>query len=178
MNLNNVPSGINVPDDIYVIIEISSNSDPVKYEIDKKLGVLFVDRFIPSAMFYPCNYGYINNTLALDGDPLDVMVITPYPLYPKSVISCRPIGILNMTDDAGPDAKIIALPSKNIINEYDKIKDIFDLPKILIAKIAHFFEHYKSLEKNKWVKIDQYLGVKAAKDEIIISLKRAKNNKI
>lgn len=177
MNLEKISSGLNAPEDIFVIIEIPANSYPVKYEIEKSSGMLFVDRFIPSAMFYPYNYGYINKTLSFDGDPIDVMVITPYPIYPMSVIRCRPIGILKMIDEAGKDEKIIAVPNKKLFTGFNKIKDISDLSNDITLKISHFFEQYKSLEKKKWVKIENWEGSESAKKEILQSIKRF-NNKI
>lgn len=120
MSLNLVPAGKDLPEDIYVVIEIPANADPIKYEIDKETGALFVDRFMSTAMFYPCNYGYINHTLSLDGDPVDVLVPTPYPLQPGSVIRCRPVGVLKMTDEAGEDAKLVAVPHSKLTKEYDR----------------------------------------------------------
>ena len=119
MSLNCVPAGINLPDDIYVVIEIPAHAKPIKYEVDKDSGVLFVDRFIATTMFYPCNYGYINKTLSLDGDAVDVLVPTPHPLQPGSVIRCRPVAVLKMTDESGEDAKIIAIPHASLTSEYD-----------------------------------------------------------
>jgi inorganic pyrophosphatase len=173
MSLLNVPAGKELPEDIYVVIEIPANADPIKYEIDKDTGALFVDRFMSTAMFYPCNYGYINHTLSLDGDPVDVLVPTPYPLQPGSVIRCRPVGVLKMTDEAGEDAKLVAVPHTKLSKEYDHIKDVNDLPELLKAQIAHFFEHYKDLEKGKWVKVDGWDNAEAAKAEIIASFERA-----
>lgn len=175
MNIKNVLAGENPPEDIYAIIEIPANSYPIKYELEKKTSVLFVDRIIPTAMFYPCNYGYINQTLSLDQDPVDVLVPTPYPLQSYSVIQCRPVGMLNMIDESGKDCKLIAVPTSNICKEYEHIKDIFDISKTLLKKISHFFEHYKALESGKWTKIDSWKNVKEAKDEIVSSLKRFKN---
>ncbi|HDR1266803.1 TPA: inorganic diphosphatase, partial [Pasteurella multocida] len=146
MGLETVPAGKALPDDIYVVIEIPANSDPIKYEVDKESGALFVDRFMATAMFYPANYGYVNNTLSLDGDPVDVLVPTPYPLQPGSVIRCRPVGVLKMTDEAGSDAKVVAVPHSKLTKEYDHIKDVNDLPALLKAQIQHFFESYKALE--------------------------------
>lgn len=174
MHLNKVSSGENIPEDIYVIIEIPANSSPIKYEIDKYSETMFVDRFIATTMFYPCNYGYINNTLSLDGDPVDVLVPTPYPLYPGSVIRCRPIGILNMTDESGEDAKIIAVPHSKLTNEYNHIQDINELSESMRNKISHFFQHYKDLEPGKWIKINNWGDVKQAKIEIMSSVKRMK----
>ena len=173
MSLLNVPAGKELPEDIYVVIEIPANADPIKYEIDKDTGALFVDRFMSTAMFYPCNYGYINNTLSLDGDPVDVLVPTPYPLQPGSVIRCRPVGVLKMTDESGEDAKLVAVPHTKLSKEYDHIKDVNDLPELLKAQISHFFEHYKDLEKGKWVKVDGWDNAEAAKAEIIASFERA-----
>lgn len=173
MSLNLVPAGKNPPEDIYVIIEISANADPIKYEVDKDTGALFVDRFMFTAMFYPCNYGYINHTLSLDGDPVDVLVLTPYPLQPGSVIRCRPVGVLKMSDEAGEDVKLVAVPHNKLTKKYDYIKDINDLPELLRDQIAHFFEHYKDLETDKWVKVKVWADAAAAKAEIIASFERA-----
>lgn len=174
MGLKNVPAGKQLPDDIYVVIEIPANSDPIKYEVDKETGTLFVDRFMATAMFYPANYGYINNTLSLDGDPVDVLVPTPYPLQPGSVIRCRPVGVLKMTDESGQDAKVIAVPHSKLTKEYDHIKDVNDLPPLLKAQIQHFFESYKALEAGKWVKVDGWADVNEARQEILDSFERAK----
>lgn len=152
MSLLNVPAGKDLPEDIYVVIEIPANADPIKYEVDKESGALFVDRFMSTAMFYPCNYGYINHTLSLDGDPVDVLVPTPYPLQPGSVIRCRPVGVLKMTDESGEDAKLVAVPHTKLSKEYDHINDVNDLPELLKAQITHFFEHYKDLEKANGLK--------------------------
>ncbi|QCI24193.1 inorganic diphosphatase [Buchnera aphidicola (Muscaphis stroyani)] len=173
MNLKNIAAGKNIPHDIYVIIEIPSNSSPVKYEIDKKSGMLFVDRFISTPMFYPCNYGYINNTLSLDGDPLDVLVPSPYPIQSNSIINCKPIGVLNMNDESGNDAKIIAVPVENICQEYKNINDISDMPELLKNQIFHFFKYYKKLDNSKWVKIIGWGNCKDAKLEIVSAYKRA-----
>ena len=137
MSFVNVPAGKDLPNDIYVIIEIPANSSPVKYEIDKDADALFVDRFMSAPMFYPANYGYINNTLADDGDPLDVLVITPYPVVPGSVIRCRPIGILNMSDEAGEDAKLVAVPHDKLSPLYKEVKEIADLPELQLQQIKH-----------------------------------------
>jgi len=167
MSLNLVKSGKNLPDDINVIIEIPSNSEPVKYEVDKESGALFVDRFMNTAMFYPCNYGYVPHTLSDDGDPVDVLVMSPYALLSGSVVECRPVGMLKMTDESGEDAKILAVPHHPM---YDHIQDITDVSQLELDRLAHFFEHYKDLEKNKWVKIDGWLDINAAKAEITSSV--------
>ena len=171
MNLDRVSSGKNVPEDINVIIEIPSHSDPVKYEVDKETGALFVDRFMNTAMFYPCNYGYVPHTLSDDGDPVDVLVISPYALISGSVVQCRPVGMLKMTDESGEDAKVLAVPHDKM---YDDIEDIEDVSSRLLEQLAHFFEHYKDLEKNKWVKIDGWINKEAAKQEIVDSVARFK----
>ncbi|BBI01088.1 inorganic pyrophosphatase [Buchnera aphidicola (Nipponaphis monzeni)] len=176
MNFCNVLSGKNIPEDIFVIIEISSNSNPVKYEIEKKTGILFVNRFINTKMLYPCNYGYINNTLSLDNDPLDVVVIAPYSLNPGSVIQCNPIGILKMIDESGDDFKIIGVPHSSVTTEYETIKDILDLSNNLKDQIIHFFTHYKDLEKGKWTKILGWDNSHTAKKEIVNSIERYINS--
>ncbi|CAL4318411.1 inorganic diphosphatase [Buchnera aphidicola] len=176
MNINKIPSGKKIPEKIYVIIEIQANSYPIKYEINKKNNMLFVDRIIPTAMFYPCNYGFINKTLSLDEDPLDALVITSYPLLPYSVIECRPIGMLNMQDESGFDHKIICVPTNNVCKKNKKIKEVKDLSKNLLKKIEHFFECYKKLEKEKWTKIIKWENAKHAKKEILLSVKRYSQN--
>ncbi|AXQ13465.1 MULTISPECIES: inorganic diphosphatase [Shewanella] len=174
MSLNAVPAGKSLPDDIYVIIEIPQNHDPIKYEVDKDTGALFVDRMMTAPMFYPCNYGYVNQTLSLDGDPVDVLVPTQYPLQPGSVIRCRPVGVLKMTDESGEDAKIVAVPHEKISKEYGHIQDVNDLPELLKAQIKQFFEHYKDLESGKWVKVDGWEDAEAARAEILSSAERYK----
>ncbi|TOJ21795.1 inorganic diphosphatase [Vibrio parahaemolyticus] len=175
MSLNHVPAGKSLPEDIYVVIEIPANADPIKYEVDKDSGAVFVDRFMSAPMFYPRNYGYVNNTLSLDGDPVDVLVPTPYPLMPGSVIRCRPVGVLKMTDESGEDAKVVAVPHSKISKEYEHIQDVGDIPELLKAQITHFFERYKELESGKWVKVDGWADVEAAKAEILQSYERAQN---
>ncbi len=147
MSYSKIPAGKDLPNDIYVAIEIPANHAPIKYEIDKDSDCLFVDRFMATPMFYPANYGYIPNTLADDGDPLDVLVVTPYPVAPGSVIRARPVGILNMTDDGGGDAKVIAVPHDKLSQLYVDVKEYTDLPPLLIQQIEHFFANYKDLEK-------------------------------
>jgi len=173
MNFDKLSPGEDVPDIVNVIIEIPANSDPVKYEIDKESGTLMVDRFMAAPMFYPCNYGYIPHTLSEDGDPIDVLVHTPYPLVHGSVIECRPVGVLNMTDEAGPDSKLIALPKKKLTTLYDHIEDVDELPELLKAQIGHFFTRYKEVEKDKWVKVEGWAA--DAKRQIIESIDRAKS---
>jgi len=174
MDLNLVTTGSDVPNDVNVVIEIPLRSDPVKYEVDKRTGAVFVDRFMVTAMHYPCNYGYIPHTLSEDGDPADVLVVSPYPLISGSVIRCRPVGMLNMTDDAGPDPKILAVPADALTDLYRAVKSPADLPESLLAQIAHFFDHYKDLEKGKWVKIEGWLGPEEARAEILACVARFK----
>ena len=169
MSYQNIPAGKDLPHDIYVVIEIPANSSPVKYEIDKDADALFVDRFMASPMFYPANYGYINNTLADDGDALDVLVVTPYPVIPGSVIRCRPVGVLNMTDEAGEDAKLLAVPHEKLTQAYNDVQDISDLPELLLNQIKEFFENYKNLEKGKWVKVESWEGAESAKAKILVA---------
>ncbi|RUO19764.1 inorganic diphosphatase [Aliidiomarina haloalkalitolerans] len=177
MSLNAVPAGKNLPEEVNVIIEIPANADPIKYEVDKDTGTVWVDRFMSAPMFYPCNYGYVNDTLSLDGDPVDVLVPTPYPLQPGSVIRCRPVGVLKMSDESGEDAKVVAVPISKLTKEYDHIQDVNDLPELLRAQITHFFERYKELEKGKWVKVEGWDDAAAARAEIETSYARAQESK-
>ena len=174
MSLDHVTSGANVPDDVNVVIEIPMNAEPVKYEVDKATGAIFVDRVLTTPMRYPCNYGYVPHTLSGDGDPVDVLVVMPLPLVPGCVIRCRPIGMLAMTDEAGEDTKIIAVPVDKVFPAYSKVKGVDELPPLTLERIAHFFEHYKDLEKGKWVKIEGWKDAKAAKKEIVASVERFK----
>jgi inorganic pyrophosphatase len=167
MNLDRVPSGRDIPNDFNVIIEIPMNGEPIKYELDKETGAMFVDRFMSTAMHYPCNYGYIPKTLSADGDPVDVLVLTPIPLITGVVVRCRPIGMLKMTDEAGGDAKVLAVPVDKLCNIYRSIQSPRDLPELTLSQIAHFFEHYKDLEPGKWVKIDGWVGPEEAKAEVL-----------
>lgn len=167
MSLNKVSSGRDLPNDFNVIIEIPMNADPIKYEVDKESGAIFVDRFMGTAMHYPCNYGYVPNTLSADGDPVDVLVITPFPLIPGVVVRCRPVGVLKMTDEAGEDAKVLAVPVDKVLSIYSHWQKPEDLNELRLRQIQHFFEHYKDLEKGKWVKIDGWYGPDEAKAEIL-----------
>ncbi len=171
MNLDRIKSGEDVPNDFNVIIEVPSHSDPVKYEMDKETGAMFVDRFMSTAMHYPYNYGYIPRTLSPDGDPVDVMVITPVPLITGSVVRCRPVGVLKMTDEAGDDAKVLAVPIDKVCSLYSKIKDFRDLHDKELQQLAHFFEHYKDLDEGKWVRVAGWGGVDEAKEEILGGVK-------
>ena len=167
MSLDNVTPGKNVPDFFNVIIEIPMNADPVKYEVDKETSAIFVDRFMSTAMHYPTNYGYVPKTISGDGDPVDVLVITPVPLIPGVVVTCRAIGILKMEDEAGQDGKVLAEPIDKILSLYTRWKRPEDLSPVRLKTIAHFFEHYKDLEVNKWVKILGWEGPESAKQEIM-----------
>ena len=167
MSLDNVTPGHNAPDNFNVIIEIPMNADPVKYEVNKETGAIFVDRFMSTSMHYPTNYGYVPKTISGDGDPVDVLVITPVPLIPGVVVTCRPIGILMMEDEAGQDGKVLAVPIDKILSLYTRWQKPEDLSPVRLKTIAHFFEHYKDLEVNKWVKILGWEGPEAAKQEII-----------
>lgn len=172
MSLNDVPSGDKLPEEINVIIEIPAHSDPVKYEVDKDSGAIFVDRFMSSCMHYPTNYGYVPHTLSDDGDPVDVLVMTPFPLLPGCVIRCRPVGVLKMTDEAGEDAKVLAVPADKLSTIYRGITEIDQVDELLKKQIEHFFAHYKDLEPNKWVKIQGWEDSAAAKKEITDSVQR------
>jgi inorganic pyrophosphatase len=161
MSLNNVPSGKNLPDDFNVIIEIPMHGEPVKYEVDKESGAIFVDRFM--------------NTLCGDGDPVDVLVVTPVPLQTGVVVRCRPLGVLKMEDEGGQDAKLIAVPVDKLSTLYRGMQSHTDLPEITLKQISHFFAHYKDLEPNKWVKIDGWYGVEEARAEIMDSVANYQN---
>lgn len=174
MSLEQIGSGRAVPDDINVVIEIPSHSDPVKYEVDKKSGILMVDRFVATSMHYPCDYGFIPHTLAEDGDPVDVLVVAPFSLWPGVVVRCRPIGMLRMTDESGRDVKVLAVPVDKLSTRYKNVHKPEDLGADLLASIAHFFAHYKDLEEGKWVKLDGWDGAEVAKAEIMASIERYK----
>lgn len=172
MSLDRVPAGTKLPDEFNVIIEIPMNADPVKYEVDKHTGAVFVDRFMLTAMHYPCNYGYIPQTLSDDGDPVDVLVMTPFPIQVGAVVSCRALGLLKMEDEAGGDAKLLAVPIDKLYPAYTRLRSVDDVSLELRGQIQHFFEHYKDLEKGKWVKIQGWEGPEAAAREIMDSAAR------
>ena len=172
MGLDLVPTGRDAPHDVNVVIEIPMNAEPVKYEVDKESGAIFVDRVLMTPMRYPCNYGYIPHTLSGDGDPADVLVVMPLPVVPGAVIRVRPIGMLKMADEAGSDEKIIAVPVSKVFPAYDAIASVNELPEFTRDRIQHFFEHYKDLEKGKWVKIEGWLDADAAKREIVEAIAR------
>ena len=172
MGLDMVPAGSDLPHKINVIIEIPKDSEPVKYEVDKASGAIFVDRILSTPMRYPCNYGYIPHTVCGDGDPADVLVILPLTLVPGSVIRCRPVGVLRMTDEAGGDEKILAVPDDRVFAGYSHIQDIGQVSSHWLERIGHFFEHYKDLEKGKWVKLDGWGDAAAARAIIVEALER------
>ncbi len=172
MNLDRVDSGRNPPEEFNVIIEIPMNADPVKYEVNKDTGALFVDRFMLTAMHYPCNYGYIPHTIADDGDPVDVLVVTPFAVTTGAVIRCRPVGVLKMIDEAGGDAKLLAVPIDQILPIYRHWQRPEDLQPERLLQIQHFFEHYKDLEPGKWVKVEGWGGPEEAMAEIVAGIAR------
>ncbi|MFC3716657.1 inorganic diphosphatase [Luteimonas soli] len=172
MGLDHVPTGSNLPEEINVVIEIPKDAEPVKYEVDKESGAIFVDRILSTPMRYPCNYGYIPRTICGDGDPADVLVILPLPLIPGSVIRCRPVGVLRMSDEAGGDEKILAVPVDKVFAGYSHIDDIAKVSPHWLERIGHFFEHYKDLEKGKWVKLDGWGGAAEAKQILNESIER------
>ena len=172
MSINEVSAGELVPDEFNVIIEIPMNADPIKYEVDKKSGALFVDRFMMTAMHYPANYGYVPRTISADNDPVDVLVHTPFPLLPGVVLRCRAIGMLSMEDEAGGDAKLLAVPTDKICPLFSHWRTIADVPEIRLKQIQHFFEHYKDLESGKWVKVLGWSGIAEAHAEIMQGIRR------
>ncbi len=178
MSLNQVPTGKDVPNDFNVIIEIPMQGDPVKYEVDKESGAIFVDRFMGTAMQYPTNYGYVPHTLAADGDPVDVLVMTPVALIPGVVVRCRPLGVLLMEDEAGLDAKVLAVPVEKVCGLYGHLKSHEDVSAWRLNMISHFFEHYKDLDKGKWVKISGWGDIEQAKKEILDGVKNYNDAKV
>ena len=172
MNLDRVGPGQNLPEEFNVIIEIPMNADPIKYEVDKETGALFVDRFMLTAMHYPCNYGYIPRTIADDGDPVDVLVVTPHPVTVGAVIRCRVLGVLKMDDEAGGDSKLLAVPIDKVLPIYKHWRKATDLAPERLAQIQHFFEHYKDLEPGKWVKVIGWGGPEDAVSEIMAGIGR------
>src|SRR3569623_190345 len=176
MRLDASLPGKNPPDDINVVIEVPVGGGPIKYEMDKASGALFVDRFLYTPMRYPGNYGFIPHTLSSDGDPIDVLVCNTRAIFPGAVINCRPVGVLVMEDDGGGDEKIIAVPSSKLTKRYEAVKTYTDLPKISVEQIEHFFAHYKDLEPGIWVKIDHWGHAEEARDLIIKARERAKTH--
>lgn len=177
MQMDRLPSGRNVPDDVYVIIEIPANGPGVKLELEKESGALLVDRFLATAMHYPCNYGFIPHTLSEDGDPLDALVLSPMPLIPGVVARCRPIALLATRDDAGPDDKILCVPVTQATPLYAHVHAWTDLPSSLVDQITHFFAHYKDLEPGKWMTVDGWRDTDTAKAAIVACVERYNNAK-
>lgn len=173
MDISKISAGKNPPSNVNVIIEVPMGALPVKYEMDKDSGALFVDRFLATPMFYPCNYGFIPQTLSGDGDPADVLVVGQFPLVAGSVIAVRPVGVLLMEDEGGQDEKIIAVPVSKLTKLYDNVKSLDDLPENLIAQIKHFFEHYKDLEAGKWVKVVGFGDTAKAESLILEAIENA-----
>ncbi|HCO44088.1 MAG TPA: inorganic diphosphatase [Gammaproteobacteria bacterium] len=172
MRIDAIPVGMNPPDDINVIVEVPHGGHPVKYELDKESGTLFVDRFMHTAMQYPCNYGFVPHTLSDDGDPIDVLVCNTRQLIPGCLINVRPIGVLIMEDNAGQDEKVLAVPSPRTTRRYEGVRNFSDLPEITLQQVEHFFEHYKDLEPGKWVKLEGWGDAAAARSLISEALQR------
>jgi len=178
MDLDKIPAGNDVPDDINVIIEIPAHGSPVKYHLDRESGALVVDRFMNAAVFYPCNYGFVPHTRSEKGGPVEVLAISPVPVVAGCVMACRPVGMLRMTDESGADNRILAVPASELYGLYDHVQTATDLPRELLAQIRQFFEHHKGLEPNKWVKVDEWVGPAEAKAEIVASQKRYQKSKV
>ena len=174
MRIDAIPVGDNPPDDINVIIEVPVGGEPIKYEMDKASGALFVDRYLYTSMRYPGNYGFVPHTLSDDGDPIDVLVASTRAITPGAVLNCRPIGALMMTDEAGGDEKIIAVPSTKLTRRYEKVANYSDLPQITIQQIEHFFAHYKDLEGEKWVRVDGWVDADAARKLVVEGIERGR----
>jgi inorganic pyrophosphatase len=174
MAFEQISAGRNPPHDVHAIIEIPMGGVPVKYEVDKASGAIFVDRFLHTAMFYPGNYGFIPHTLSEDGDPCDIIVVSQVPVVPGAVIRCRPVGALLMEDESGRDEKVLAVPVDNLHPFYTGVDNYDDLPKLMLDQISHFFQHYKDLEKGKWVTIVRWIGATEAEQVIMDAIERAK----
>lgn len=173
MRIDAVPIGKNPPEEVNVIVEVSVGGEPVKYEMDKAAGAMYVDRFLYTPMRYPGNYGFIPHTLCGDGDPIDVIVANQRPIVPGAIIACRPIGVLLMEDEGGMDEKVIAIPTTKLTRRYEKVETVHDLPQITLDQIQHFFEHYKDLEPGKWVRVIEWQSADVAKRLIMESIDRA-----
>jgi inorganic pyrophosphatase len=177
MRVDTIPIGTNPPFDINVLVEVPIGGEPIKYELDKASGTLFVDRMLYTAMRYPGNYGFIPQTLSDDGDPIDVLIANSRPILPGAVCNCRPVGVLFMKDEAGGDEKIVAVPSDRISPLYREIKNYLGLPEMLRQRIAHFFEHYKDLEAGKWVELDRWGDEAEARATIEKAIKAAQRHR-
>jgi inorganic pyrophosphatase len=176
MNLDAIPIGINPPEDVNVVVEVGVGGEPIKYEMNKAAGTLFVDRFLHTPMRYPGNYGFVPHTLSADGDPIDVLVANTRPIVPGAVINVRPVGVLKMEDDGGGDEKIIAVPSPKLTKRYLHVTNYTDLPEITLEQIQHFFEHYKDLEPGKWVKIAGWGDAAEARQLILDAIERGRHS--
>ncbi|GAB5470502.1 MAG: inorganic diphosphatase [Rhodospirillales bacterium] len=174
MRIDAVPIGDNPPEDVNVIVEVPVGGEPIKYEMDKEAGAMYVDRFLYTPMRYPGNYGFVPHTLSDDGDPIDVLVPNQRPIVPGAIMNCRPIGVLHMEDEGGGDEKVIAVPSHKLTQRYDRVKSVEDLPVITVKQIEHFFEHYKDLEDGKWVKVVGWGGIEEAFTMVRQAIERAK----
>lgn len=174
MRIDAIPVGSNPPEDINVVIEVPVGGEPIKYEMDKASGALFVDRYLYTSMRYPGNYGFVPHTISDDGDPIDVVIASTRAITPGAVVNCRPIGALIMTDDAGQDEKIMAVPTIKLTRRYENIREYTDLPTITIEQVEHFFQHYKDLEKEKWVKLERWGNAEEAKQLIRDAIERAR----
>jgi inorganic pyrophosphatase len=175
MRIDAVSIGKNPPDEVNVIVEVPVGGEPIKYEMDKEAGTLVVDRFLYTSMRYPGNYGFIPHTLSEDGDPCDVLIANQRGIVPGAIIAVRPVGVLLMTDEAGVDEKIIAVPVPKLTRRYDKVQNYTDLPEITLKQIEHFFSHYKDLEDGKWVKLNGWGDVEEARKSILVSIERARS---
>lgn len=173
MRIDKIPIGNDPPSDVNVIVEVPVGGEPIKYELDKSSGTLFVDRFLYTPMRYPGNYGFVPHTLSEDGDPIDVLVCNTRVIVPGAVINCRPIGVLVMEDDAGQDEKVLAVPSAQVSRRYETVRTFKDLPSITVDQVQHFFEHYKDLEPDKWVRIDHWGDDDEARVMISAAIDRA-----
>jgi inorganic pyrophosphatase len=173
MRLEAIAIGKNPPEDINVIIEVPVGGEPIKYEMDKASGAMIVDRFLHTSMRYPGNYGFGPHTLSDDGDPVDIIIASTRAVTPGAIMNCRPIGVLMMSDEAGGDEKILAVPSTHLTKRYEKVENYSDLPEITLQQIEHFFQHYKDLETNKWVKIEGWGDAAKAKMLIQEAIDRA-----
>jgi inorganic pyrophosphatase len=177
MRIDAVAIGFKPPEDVNVIVEVPIGGEPVKYEMDKASGAMFVDRMLHTAMRYPGNYGFIPHTLSDDGDPIDVLIANSRPIIPGAVMNCRPVGVLHMRDEAGGDEKVIAVPSPKVSARYIGVMSYRDLPDIIARQIAHFFEHYKDLEEGKWVKVERWGDADEAKAMIKAAIERARRRR-
>jgi inorganic pyrophosphatase len=177
MRIDAVPIGTNPPHDVNVIIEVPLGGEPIKYEMDKEAGAMYVDRFLYTSMRYPGNYGFVPHTLSDDGDPIDVVIVNTRAIIPGAIMNCRPIGVLKMEDESGHDEKIIAVPSSKLTKRYDKVLAHSDLPDITLHQIEHFFEHYKDLEPNKWVKVIGWGDAAEAQQLILDAIENARKAK-